>query len=32
MNRYDKLIELNKDELVQYILELENEAIIEVPK
>jgi len=32
MNRYDKLIELNKDELVQYILELENETIIEVPK
>jgi hypothetical protein len=32
MNRYNKLIELNKDELVQYILELENEAIIEVPK
>ena len=32
MNRYNQLMEWDKDELVQYILELENEAIIEVPK
>jgi len=32
MNRYQQLIELNKNELVEYILELEGEAIIEVPK
>ena len=32
MNRYNKLMELDKTELVQYILELEGEAIIEVPQ
>lgn len=32
MNRYEQLMEWDKNELVEYILELEGEAIIEVPK
>lgn len=32
MNRYEQLMQLNKNELAEYILQLEGEAIIYVPE